>query len=303
MNCELTIIGCGSAKPTRSHKPSSQILEMRSKQFMIDCGEGTQANILDANLHVNRLDNIFISHLHGDHCFGLIGLISTFALYQRRKALNVFGPPDLEKVFRPMLDYFCRNIDFSITLNGFSPYQSACVYEDNSVKVSTIPLKHRVPCCGFLFEEAEGERHINADIIDYYHIPFSSIKDIKKGSDYQTEDGMTIPNERLTTPPTPATKYAYCSDTVYQEKIVPLIEGVDLLYHEATYTDERLSSARENMHSTATQAATIAKHANAKQLIIGHYSSTIKDENILLEQAQKIFPNTILAKEGMKVRF
>ncbi len=303
MNCELTIIGCGSAKPTRNHKPSSQILDMRSKQFMIDCGEGTQANILNTDLHINRLDNIFISHLHGDHCFGLIGLISTFALYQRRKALNVFGPPDLEKVFQPMLNYFCRNIDFSITLQSFPPYQSACIYEDKSVKVSTIPLKHRVPCCGFLFEQAEGERHIKADMIEYYHIPFAQIKEIKQGKDFRTEDGDIVPNKYLTTAPTPAVKYAYCSDTVYSEKIVPLIEGVDLLYHEATYTDERKSSAKDNMHSTATQAATIAKLANVKQLVIGHYSSTIKDENILLEQAKQVFENTLLAKEGLKIKF
>ncbi|MBR1786221.1 MAG: ribonuclease Z [Paludibacteraceae bacterium] len=303
MNCELTIVGCGSAKPTRKHKPSSQVLDMRSKQFMIDCGEGTQANILNTNLHINRLDNIFISHLHGDHCFGLIGLISTFALYQRRKTLNIFGPPDLEKVFQPMLDYFCRQIDFTVSLQSFSPYHSTCIYEDRTVKVSTIPLKHRVPCCGFLFEETLGERHIKPDMIEYYHIPRSKIKDIKQGADFQTEDGEMIQNKWLTTDPTPAVRYAYCSDTVYSEKIVPLIEGTDLLFHEATYTDDRLASARDNMHSTATQAATIAKLANVKQLIIGHYSSTINDEDILLEQAKKIFENTILANEGLKIRF
>lgn len=297
MNANLTILGCGSAMPTRTNSPSGQLLEMGGKQFLIDCGEGIQLTLRQMAQRINRLDHIFISHLHGDHCFGLLGLISTLAMMKRTRNLYIHAQADLQRLMQPLLDYFCQGMEYSVLFDTIRPNKHAVIYEDRTLTVKTIPLKHRVPSCGFLFEEKERERHIIKEQLDIHQVPLAAIPALKAGEDYIAEDGTAIPNSRLTTPPTPPFRYAYCSDTTYSEKIVPMIEGVDCLYHESTYTDEYANRAKETQHSTARQAATIARQAQVKQLIIGHFSARIDDHSVFLREAREVFPNTILAEE------
>lgn len=298
---EVNILGCGSALPTTRHLLSSQVVNLRGKLFMIDCGEAAQLQYRTMKLSFSRLNHIFISHLHGDHCFGLFGLISTLGMLGRRDDLHIFAQPDGEKVFRPMLDYFCTDLPYQVVFHAFDPQKNALIFEDRTLKVLTIPLKHRVPTAGFLFEEKEKNLHIVPEMIDFYQIPFCQINALKAGADFVTPDGQTIPNERLTHPATPPKRYAYCSDTLYNEKIIPIIEGVDVLYHESTFCESRAERTKQTMHSTARQAAEIARAANVKKLILGHFSARIKDENVLLTEACEIFPNSVLASEGLVV--
>lgn len=296
---EVNILGCGSATPTLQHYPSSQVINVRDKLFMIDCGEGSQLQFRKSRLRFSRLNRIFISHLHGDHCFGLIGLISTLDLLGRTGDIYIHAHADLENVLRPQIDYFCRDLDFKVIIEPFSPSINEVIFEDRSVKVSTIPLKHRVPCAGFLFEEHPREAHLIKEMIDFYKIPIRELQNIKAGADFVSEDGILVPNSRLTKPAASARSYAYCSDTAYSEAIVPIIEGVDLLYHETTFIDKDSARAKDTGHSTTVQAAQIAKMANVKKLMIGHFSARYTDNNELLKEAQTVFPNTMLANEGI----
>jgi ribonuclease Z len=293
----LTILGCGSAMPTRKNFPSSQLLEIRDKQFLIDCGEGAQIRMSQMGVKLNRLGHIFISHLHGDHCFGLIGLISTFGMLNRTAELHIHAQPDLEKILQPQLQYFCSDLSFSVIFHSVNPRKHELIYEDRSVSVYSIPLKHRVPCCGFLFEEKPRDRHIIRDMIDFYNIPTWRIPKIKQGEDFVTEEGEVIPNTRLTKANDTPKRFAYCSDTAYSEKIIPIIQGVDCLYHEATFMDDEQVRAKQTEHSTAHQAATIALKANVKKLIIGHYSARYIDQTALLNEAQSIFKDTVLGED------
>lgn len=295
---KLTVLGSGSAMPTPERYHSAQLLEVRNKQFLIDCGEGTQNRMIQFGVRANRLNHIFISHLHGDHCFGLMGLISTLGMLGRTADIEIHAQPDLEPLLRPQIDYFCREFPFQVKFHSFSPYQSAVIYDDRSVKVTTIPLKHRVPAVGFLFEEKSLERHLIRSMIEAYEIPVRLLKEIKQGADYVTSDGEVVPNEHLTTPPTPPRRFAYCSDTAYSEKIVELIRGVDCLYHETTYLNEDLFRAKQTLHSTAAQAAQIAHAAEVGKLIIGHYSARYRQITPFLEEAKAIFPNTVGATDG-----
>ncbi|GHT12301.1 ribonuclease Z [Bacteroidia bacterium] len=296
---EVNILGCGSALPTTKHFLSSQVVNLRDKLYMIDCGEGSQLQFRALKLKFQRLNSIFISHLHGDHCFGLPGLISTLGMLGRTADLHIYAQADAEKIFKPFLDYFCKELTYKVFFHSFNPAKSELIYEDRSLKVSTIPLKHRVPSAGFLFEEKPKSPHIIREMIDFYQVPTSRINTIKAGADFIAPEGQTIPNAIFTRPAEPSHKYAYCSDTAYYEKIIPLIEGVDLLYHEATFSHEDVARAKETYHSSAKQAAQIAQAAKVKKLIIGHFSARIPDENILLHEAREIFSNTILGKEGM----
>lgn len=298
MNNTVTILGCGSALPTRINYPSSQLLELRDKQFLIDCGEGCQIRMRQYAVKTNRLNHIFISHLHGDHCFGLIGLLSSFGMLDRTADMHIHAHPDLEKILRAQLDYFCEGMPYKVFFEPINPSRHELVYEDRSVEVYSIPLKHRVPCCGYLFAEKERERHIIREMIDAYQVPVREIARIKQGADFVTEDGRVISNERLTTPASPAIRYAYCSDTAYSEKIIPWIEGVDCLYHEATFDSSLLPRAKETMHSTARQAAEIARMARVRQLIIGHFSARYTNQQLLLDEARSVFEATTLAKDG-----
>lgn len=298
---EVNILGCGSALPTTRHFASSHVLNIREKLFMIDCGEGTQLQLRRSKLKFSRLNHIFISHLHGDHCFGLMGLLSTFDLLGRTAAMHIYAHPDLESILGMQLDYFCKKMDYEVVFHPINPAKVETIYEDRSVSVTTIPLIHRIPTCGFLFSEKKTPDHIKRDMIDYYNIPTYDINRIKNGEDYVLEDGTIIANNRLTTPSTPPRKYAYCSDTFYHRQIIEQVKGIDLLYHEATFADCDLSKAQTTFHSTALQAATIARDADVKQLVIGHFSARYEDEDVLLKEAQSVFPNTILATENLKI--
>ncbi|MDP4239355.1 MAG: ribonuclease Z [Bacteroidota bacterium] len=293
----LTILGCGSAMPTRKNFPSSQLLEIRDKQFLIDCGEGAQIRMGQLGVKVNRLGHIFISHLHGDHCFGLIGLISTFGMLNRTAELHIHAQPDLEKLLRPQLLYFCTDLSFSVIFHSINPRKNELIYEDRSIQVFSIPLKHRVPCCGFLFEEKPRDRHIIREMIDFYHIPTWRIPKIKQGEDFETEEGEIIPNTLLTRPSELPKRFAYCSDTAYSEKIIPIIEGVDCLYHEATFMEDELVRSKNTEHSTARQAGLIARKAHVKKLIIGHYSARYNNQLELLNEAKAEFENTVLGED------
>lgn len=296
---DINILGCGSATPTLQHNPSSQIINLRNKLYMIDCGEGTQLQIRRQKLPFGRLGHIFISHLHGDHCFGLIGMISTLALLGRTGTLYIHAHADLEELLRPQLNYFCRDIPMEIKIEPFDTYKSEIIFEDKSVKVTSIPLAHRIPCAGFRFDEQPTDPHLIGDMIKFYNVPIKELKNIKQGADFITEEGKVVPNSRLTRPATPPRSYAYCSDTAYSEKVVPIIEEADLLYHEATFAQSEKALAKDTGHSTAAQAAQIAKLANVKKLMIGHFSARYSDNSILLNEAREIFSNTVLANEGV----
>lgn len=294
---KLTILGAGSAMPTKRHFPTSQFFEIRNKQFLIDCGEGAQIRMRQMGLKNNRLGHIFISHLHGDHCFGLIGLISTFGMLGHTQDIHIHSHPDLQQILQPQIDFFCRELPFRVIFLPFALNHSELIYEDRSLTVRTIPLSHRIPTAGFLFEEKERERNIKREMIDFYQIPISKIHQIKRGADFVNADNETVPNHRLTIAPAPPFRYAYCSDTTYHESIIPLIEGVDCLYHEATFAQSELARAKSTFHTTAIQAATIAHRANVKQLIIGHFSARYRNTQPLLEEAKTVFKNTYLAED------
>ncbi|NDP20075.1 MAG: ribonuclease Z [Paludibacter sp.] len=293
----LTILGCGSALPTRKNFPSAQILEIRDKQFLIDCGEGTQIRMRQMGVKANRLGHIFISHLHGDHCFGLIGLISSFGMLNRTAELHIHAQADLEKLMETQLQYFCADLPFKVIFHPINPRKHELIFEDRSVQVFSIPLKHRVPSCGFLFEEKPRDRHIIREMIDFYNIPTWRILKIKQGEDFETDEGEIISNEQLTVAGDLPKRFAYCSDTAFSEKIIPIIEGVDCLYHEATFMETEKRRAKETYHSTARQAAEIALKANVKKLIIGHYSARYIHQNELLEEAKTVFENTVLGED------
>lgn len=297
----LHILGCGSAKPTLRHLPSAQILELRGKYYMIDCGEGVQTTMQRQGLSMLKIGHIFISHNHGDHVFGLPGLISTMALLGRTAQLHIHGPEELGKFLDTVKEIYCEDMDYEVIFHPVIAREHYIIYEDRSTEVWAIPLEHRLPCTGFLFREKPSLPHIRREMLDAFNIPISQINNIKAGASWTTEDGTIIPHEKLTTPATAPRSYAYCSDTRFCTKITPIIHNVNLLYHEATFPQKMHMQARKTMHSTAAQAATIAKEAQVKQLVIGHYSARITDEKSLLREATDIFANTILAQEGMKI--
>ena len=294
----INILGCGSALPTTRHLATSQIVDLRDKLYMIDCGEGTQVQMRRMRVRFGRLAHIFISHLHGDHCFGLPGLISTLGMLGRTGELVVHGPKEVETYLRPMMDLFCRGMEFEVRFNPVDTRSHSLVMEDRSLSVYSIPLKHRIPACGYLFAEKPKEAHIIREMTDFYQVPVRCMKDIKQGQDYVTPEGEVIPNSRLTRPAAPPKRYAFCSDTAYNRSIIPIIEGADLLYHEATFAECDLARAKETFHSTARQAAEIARDAHVKRLVIGHYSARYEDLSELHREAEAVFPGTILGNEG-----
>lgn len=296
---EVHILGCGSALPTTRHNASTQVVRIGNRQYMIDCGEGAQLQLRKSHIHFSFINHIFISHLHGDHCFGLIGLISTFGLLGRTSPLHIHAPEPLHEIMQPQLDFFCKDLAYRVEFHTIDTQKNSVIYEDNSITVETIPQKHRIPCCGFLFKEKPKKRHIRGDMMEYYNIPLYMRGGIKEGNSFTTPQGEVIPNEKLTSAPDPSRSYAYCSDTLPCPQNKDIIEGVDLLYHEATFADSEEARARVTFHSTARQAATIAKEANVKRLVIGHFSSRYTDETILSAQAKEIFPCTELADENI----
>lgn len=298
---KIHILGCGSATPTLKHNASSQVVEVRGKFFMVDCGEGTQVQLRRAHVGFAKIQAIFISHLHGDHCFGLIGLISTFGMLGRTAPLHVYAPADLGPMLDAMIKLFCAGLEFNVVFHAVETERQLVVYQDRSVTVETIPLQHRIPCCGYLFRESPMLPHIRRDMIDFYNIPVSQIANIKNGADWVTPDGEIIPHGRLVSPSDQPRGYAYCSDTRYMPRLWQVVKGVTTIYHEATYDSGLAERAKLYYHSTAAQAAMVARDACAGKLVLGHFSARYEDEKVLLQEAREIFPNTVLANEGLVI--
>lgn len=303
MDFKLTILGTGSAVPANGRFSAAQMLETHNKGFLIDCADGTQHQIVKYRVKTSRLSHIFISHLHGDHCFGIIPLISTLGMASHTNDIYIHSHPDLKRFLQPMLDYFCNDLPFKIIFESFDPLVQSVIYEDRSLTVSTIPLVHSMPTAGFLFKEKQGEPHLNKEMLEFYNVPLSQYGDIKQGADFVDTEGRIVKNSRLVTEPSPAKSFAYCSDTRYTERIIPIIEGVDCLYHETTYASTEITKAKQHLHSTAFEAASIAKKANVKQLVIGHYSKRYNDLTPLINEARAVFPNTTPAYDGVKILF
>lgn len=298
---KIHILGCGSVLPTLRHNASSQIVEIRGKMFMVDCAEGTQMQLRRSKINFQRIQAVFISHMHGDHCFGLIGMISTFGLMGRTAPLDVYATKELGPVLDMLMKSFCNDYSFEVRFHAIDTKQNAVIYDDRSLTVETIPLQHRVPCCGFLFREKPTLPHIRRDMIDYLEIPFSQINNIKAGADWVTPDGKVIPNSRLVTPSDNTRSYAYCSDTRYIPDLWKLVNGATVLYHESTYASDCEDRARTYWHSTARQAAMVARDAKVGKLLLGHYSARYNDESKILDEAKAVFPKSFLTNEGMTV--
>lgn len=296
---EVHILGCGSALPTTRHNASSQVVRIGNKLFMIDCGEGTQLQLRRGHIHFSFINHIFISHLHGDHCFGLIGLISTFGLLGRTAPLHIYADKKLEELLQPQIDFYCKGMNYPVFFHHIDATRHEVIFEDNTITVETLPQNHRIPCCGFLFKEKPKKRHLIGDAVNYYNIPTYMRQAIKDGADFTTPEGETIPNSRLTKDADPSRSYAYCSDTLPCPGNCEYIKGIDLLYHEATFADSEQARAKSTHHSTAREAAKIAKEAGAKRLAIGHYSSRYDDSSTLQQEANELFPGTECADEGM----
>lgn len=295
---DINILGCGSASPSLRHHPSCQVVNHRERLYMIDCGEGSQLQMFRMKLPATRLTEIFISHMHGDHCLGLPGLLSTLALHDRGPAspVNVYLPEMGVDIVRRMVDFFCGGASYPINIipvtKGGGP-----IMETKSLEVSAFPLYHRIPAFGYLFREKPKPRKLIGEMCDFFNVPLRQRAEIKAGADFVKEDGTIVPNSRLTTDAPPALSYAYCSDTMADDRVAEAVRGVDVLYHEATYLDELRGQARERGHSTALQAAEIARKADVGLLIIGHYSKRYPDPAPLLEEARSIFSNTVAADE------
>lgn len=298
----IHILGCGSALPTLKHFSSSQVVEIRGKFFMIDCGEGTQIQLRRSRIGFTKIQAIFISHLHGDHCFGLIGLISTFGMLGRTAPLKIYAPGALKPLLDAQLKLFCNGLEYEIEFHAIDTTEHVVIYEDRSLVVESIPLDHRVPCAGFLFRERPTLPHIRRDMIDCFNIPISQINNIKAGADWTTEDGTVIPNSRLTTPADPSRSYAYCCDTRYMPSLHELVKDVDLLYHDSTYDSSCADRAKLYYHSTSQQAAKVARDGNVGKLLLGHFSARYDNETTILSEAKAIFPNSVLAAEGKVIK-
>jgi ribonuclease Z len=295
-NFQITVLGNGSAVPTARQNPSAQLLHYEGRRFLIDCGEGAQMQMIRYRVSYRHLDRIFISHLHGDHYFGLIGLLSTLHLYGRQKPLHVHGPVALKEVIRLQLQVSDTRLRFPL---HFHPLPvSGSVYEDRLFEVHCFPLNHRIATWGFLFREKPRERNLRKDFVSAYRPGVEDMHRIKQGGDFVLPDGTVLPNKEITLDPPPARSYAHCSDTAYDESIVPFIRGVDMLYHEATFDDAMADMAAEKFHSTARQAAQIAAKANVKKLLLGHFSARFSSFDTLLQEACEVFPATVLSREG-----
>ncbi len=297
MTFELTILGSASAFPTSKKFPTAQVLNIQERFFLIDCGEGTQIQLRKAKISFGRINHILISHVHGDHIFGLFGLLSTFNLLGRKAPLFIYGHSEIEKILDFYQEHFAKMNNYKIHLHKISKRQLQVVYENKVVEVFAFPLKHRIPSFGYLFREKNRPLNIKKECIGKYNLTINQIKAIKNGEDIITPSGESIANDKLTETPYGRRSYAYCSDTMVSKKIVPYIAEADLLYHEATFMDSERKLARLTGHTTASQAATIALEASVKQLLIGHFSARYKQTEDLLAEARRVFPDTRIAED------
>lgn len=300
---KLTILGCYAATPRTITNPTSQVLEIRNRMFLIDCGEGTQVQLRKHKIKFSKINHIFISHLHGDHVYGLIGLVSTFMLLNRVSDLHIYGPKGIKEIITLQLRLSNSWTSYGLYFHELESTTSELIYEDEKVVVKTIPLKHRVYTNGFLFEEKIGDRKLNVDAVQQYEIDTCYYQNIKNGKDITLEDGRVIENKLLTFDPIAPKSYAFCSDTAYDERIIPNIENADILYHEATFLESEQHLSEKTMHSTAKEAAQIAQKANVGQLVLGHYSTRYESIQKFKQEAETIFPNVLLADDGVSFEF
>jgi len=298
MTFSLTILGCSSALPTPYRFSTAQVLNVLEHFFLIDCGEGTQIQLKRFRIKALRINHIFISHLHGDHYLGIFGLISTMSLLDRKIPLNIYGPFKLKKLIDEFINTMEYKLGYDIIFHPLHYNNAELIFEDDRLTVTSFPLRHRVPTCGFLFKEKQRQRIIKKTIIEELNIPIKNIQSIKNGSDFIDLEGKIYKNEQITLTPPPIRSYAFVSDTMKNPTIIPIINKVDLLYHEATYAEDNKKRAKQTGHSTAKQAGEIAMKANVKKLIIGHYSNRYKKLDILLSEAKENFENTELAEDG-----
>lgn len=295
---DIHTLGCGSAKPSLRHNPSCTVIDHRGTLYMIDCGEGAQLEFQRHHLKFSRLRHIFITHLHGDHVLGLPGLLSTLQLSGVGGIITIHTFEEGRKILSEIIDFFARDLPFQLEFNIIRPEEKT-ILETPALSVRTLPLRHRIPTVGFIFEEKPNPRHIIRDMIDFHRIPYYMINAIKAGQDFVKPDGTVVPNDRLTTPADPARSYAHISDTIYMPSLAPKIGPVDILFHETTYLETNADLARQRFHSTARQAAMVARDAGARKLLTGHYSSRYDNEKDFLDEAKEVFPEVILNQEGL----
>ncbi|ADV50168.1 RNAse Z [Cellulophaga algicola DSM 14237] len=300
---KLTILGCYAATPRTMTNPTSQVLEIKNQMFLIDCGEGTQVQLRKHKIRFSKINHIFISHLHGDHFFGLPGLVSTFRLLGRDTEMHIYGPKGIEEAINLLLKLGNSWTNYKLIFHELTSKESELIYEDDKVTVKTIPLNHRVYTNGFLFQEKLSSRTLDIEAVESYGIEVCYYQNIKNGRDITLDDGRVIPNDELTFDPPKPKSYAFCSDTAYKPDIVPLIKGVDVLYHESTFLETQAELAPKTKHSTAKEAAAIAKQANVGQLILGHYSTRYKSIDLFKEEALEVFDKVLLADDGKVFNF
>lgn len=301
MSFEVTILGCGSATPTSYRNPSAQVVQVQDRSILIDCGEGTQVQIRKNKIRMQKINHILISHLHGDHYFGLIGLLSTFHLLGRDKDLHIYAPEDLKDIIYGQLKASKTYLKYTIHFHSLNFSEKNLIFEDKKIEIHSFPMRHSIDVCGFLIQEKTHPRKINRKAIDAFEIPLYQINKIKEGADFISEDGSIVLNSILTFDPNPSFSYAYCSDTAYYPDLCKSIKKCSVVYHEATFGNELEKLAKQTKHSTAKQAAKIAAQAEVGKLIIGHYSARYTDLSILLKEAQVVFENTFLAEDGLSI--
>ncbi|WP_460218742.1 ribonuclease Z [Psychroserpens sp. MEBiC05023] len=300
---KLTILGCYSATPQVHTNPTAQVLEINNHHFLIDCGEGTQVELRRHKVKFSRIKHIFISHLHGDHCFGLAGLISTFRLLTREADLHIYAPKGLKEVITLQMKLSESWTNYQLIFHELSSNSSELIFEDDKVEVHTIPLDHRIYTNGFLFKEKLGDRKLDMNAVLNADIDMAYFRKLKQGADVPDNNGNIVKNETVTLDPKPPKSYAFCSDTAYNESIIPIIKDANVLYHESTFLEKNEALAKPTKHSTAKQAATIAKKANVGKLILGHYSTRYDSIEEFKLEATPIFPNADLAKDGKVFEF
>ncbi|MBX7107677.1 MAG: ribonuclease Z [Chitinophagales bacterium] len=301
MTFEVTILGSNSALPAHGRHPTAQVLNHNEKLFLLDCGEGTQIQLSSYHIRRSKINHIFISHLHGDHYYGLIGLLTSYHLLRRTEPLHLFCPKGLSDILQLNFKYSDTRLIYELIVHEIESSVHQLIYENEHITVHTIPMRHRIPCCGFLFREKKRDRRILPEKLEAFGIPVADIHALKEGKDLVI-DGKLIPNSALTTDPPAVRSYAFCSDTLYTEELTSQIKGADLLYHEATFMEESSERAALTYHSTTLQAAAIARKAAVKKLMIGHFSAKYEDLNLVLREAQTVFADTMLAVEGSTVR-
>ncbi len=295
---EVTILGSSSATPTAKRNPTAQLLNVAERFFLIDCGEATQIQLRRYKIRFQRINHIFISHLHGDHYLGLMGLLSSLHLLGRKNPIHIYAPEGLRRIIDLQLEISGTVLSYEIHWNQIETEQPGIIFEDKLLTVETITLNHRIPCVGFIFREKERSFSVDKEQAAYYGVPLSQMMSVKNGNDAVLEDGTVVPNHRITRGRQKARSYAFCSDTRFDDRVIAAVKDVDMLYHEATFMHELLERAKQTYHTTALEAGSVARIAKVGKLIIGHFSVRYMDLAPLLNEARTEFPETYLGEEG-----